>query len=80
MLLPNSRFKLHKHRIKPPARANEALIKSVETACDIRLPDEFKQFYRFSDGFETVEDLFNMIPLSEIIDRKLYHNGILLSI
>ncbi|WP_426669399.1 SMI1/KNR4 family protein [Mucilaginibacter sp. McL0603] len=46
--------------------ASEELIKKVESTCDVILPDDFKTFYRFTDGFETIEDIFNMIPLDEI--------------
>jgi hypothetical protein len=47
----------------------------LENAYNITLPDDFKVLYRFTDGFETVEDMFNMIPLDEIIDNKNRHNG-----
>jgi hypothetical protein len=50
--------------------ADEALLRKVEAAYGVTLPDDFKEFYRFSDGFETVEDMFNMIPLAEIADNK----------
>lgn len=50
--------------------APEWLIEKVESAYGIILPDDFKTFYRFSDGFETLEDIFNMIPLAEIIDNQ----------
>jgi len=51
--------------------ASEDLIKKVEHIYDITLPDDFKALYRFSDGFETVEDIFNMIPLAEVAEN--YH-------
>ena len=51
--------------------ASEDLIKTVEHIYGITLPDDFKTFYRFSDGFETDEDIFNMIPLAEIAEN--YH-------
>jgi hypothetical protein len=50
--------------------ASEALIRQVEKVHNITLPEDIKQFYRFSDGFETAEDLFNLIPLNEIIKSK----------
>jgi len=50
--------------------ASEKLISEVEKAYGITLPDDFKALYRFTDGFETLEDIFNMIPLSEIIDNS----------
>ena len=33
------------------------------------LPDDFKLLYKLSNGFETDEDLFRLIPLDEIISR-----------
>jgi hypothetical protein len=50
--------------------ADELLISRCENEYGITLPDDFKTFYRFSDGFETIEDIFNMIPLAEIIKNK----------
>ena len=50
--------------------ASEELISKVESTYNITLPADFKTLYRFTDGFETVEDMFNMIPLSEIIAIK----------
>ena len=34
------------------------------------LPDDFKSLYKFSNGFETDEDLFRLIPLDEIISKE----------
>ena len=50
--------------------ASEELIVKVERTYKISLPEDFKTLYRFSDGFETVEDIFNMIPLGEVIKNK----------
>lgn len=47
--------------------ADEALLKAVEDTYHITLPDDFKTLYRFSDGFETDEDIFNMITLKDMI-------------
>jgi hypothetical protein len=55
--------------------ADDAMLKAVENTYNITLPDDFKEFYRFSDGFETDEDIFNMIPLKYIIENK-NRNGI----
>jgi hypothetical protein len=60
-------LKLHKG-------ASEELISMAENTYGITLPTDFKTFYRFTDGFETVEDIFNMIPLTEIIDNKNRHS------
>lgn len=54
---------------------DESLLRNVERVYNITLPDDFKEFYRFSDGFETEEDMFNMISLAEIIDNKDRHKG-----
>ena len=35
----------------------------------IQLPQDFKTMYKFSNGFETDEDLFRLIPLNEIINN-----------
>jgi hypothetical protein len=50
--------------------ADETLLAEVESAYGVTLPDDFKTLYRFSDGFETDEDIFNMIPLAEIKNNK----------
>ncbi len=34
------------------------------------LPDDFKLLYKFSNGFETDEDLFRLIPLDEVLNNK----------
>ena len=54
--------------------ASDDMISRVETAYGIKLPIDIKTFYRFTDGFETVEDIFNMIPIAEIIDNKNRHS------
>jgi hypothetical protein len=36
----------------------------------IVMPDDFKIFYRFCDGFESAEDAFRIIPLGEIVERE----------
>jgi hypothetical protein len=54
--------------------ANEASIEEVERACNVTLPDDFKEFYRFSDGFEKDEDTFNFLPLRDIIYNKNAHH------
>jgi len=61
----NGPFELTLH----PA-ADETLIQDLEKAYNINLPEDFKEFYRFTDGFEMDEDIFNMIPLAEMIDNS----------
>jgi hypothetical protein len=60
-------LKLHKG-------ASEELISKAENIYNVTFPADFKTFYRFTDGFETVEDIFNMIPLAEMIDNKESHD------
>jgi hypothetical protein len=50
--------------------ASEVLINKVEDNYGIKLPDDFKTLYRFTDGFEIDEDIFNIIPLEEMIGNK----------
>ncbi|MCO5946371.1 SMI1/KNR4 family protein [Mucilaginibacter flavidus] len=56
--------------------ANETLINKVECTYGITLPDDFKTLYRFTDGFEIDEDIFNMIPLGEMISNKMKDKSI----
>lgn len=51
--------------------ATELQIKEFENILKIHLPDDIKEFYKFSDGFESIEDLFRIIRLDEI---KGYRN------
>ena len=55
--------------------ASEELISQAENTYGVTFPTDFKTLYRFTDGFETVEDIFNMIPLQEIIDTKNWNEG-----
>lgn len=52
--------------LNKPATENE--IDFFENS-KIKLPQDFKTLYEFSNGFETDEDLFRLIPLNEIIDN-----------
>jgi hypothetical protein len=63
----SEKLKLHKG-------ADEALFCIVENEYGVTLPDDFKELYRFSDGFETVKNIFNMIPLAEIINNKTHQS------
>ena len=44
--------------------ATEAIINQAERSYNIILPDDFKVFYRFTDGFEIDEDIFNNFKAS----------------
>jgi hypothetical protein len=48
--------------------ATEKLLKYFEEAMKVILPPDIKEFYSFSNGFESDEDLFRMIPLEEIME------------
>lgn len=43
-------------------------IVAFEVIRQIKLPDDFKTFYNFCNGFESGKDLFRIIPLNEIIE------------
>lgn len=49
---------------------SESLISEFERALRVTLPDDIKQFYKFSNGFESVEDIFNIVTLEELIDSN----------
>ena len=50
----------------PPASNEDLLNFEQKLGCPI--PEDFKAFYFFCNGFESAEDLFRIIPLSEIAD------------
>jgi len=56
-----------RYGIKLDEPAIELQIKELENALKIRLPNDIKEFYKFSDGFESNEDIFRIIKLDEII-------------
>jgi len=43
-------------------------ITTFEKIRQLKLPEDFKTFYNFCNGFESEEDLFRIIPLHEIIE------------
>jgi len=49
----------------------DQLISKVERFYDIKLPDDIKEFYKFSNGFLSEEDYFCITPLEEIIDFSI---------
>lgn len=57
-------------QIRLRAGVDESLLLDAEILHGVILPDDFREFYRFSDGFEATEDLFNLISLDEIIENK----------
>ncbi|MCI9845845.1 SMI1/KNR4 family protein [Flavobacterium pectinovorum] len=59
----------HKHQedgidINPPAKLSEII--DFEKQIGFSLPADFKEFYLTCNGFECNEDIFRMVPLSEI--------------
>jgi len=50
--------------------ATDRLINQFETTFGVKLPDDIKQFYKFANGFESSEDLFNIVRLEEIIGHR----------
>lgn len=54
-------------KLNKPAGEND--IDFFEKSKKIKLPKDFKTLYKFSNGFETDEFLFRLIPLNEIIDN-----------
>ena len=57
-------------KLRLRAGVDESLLLDAEILHGVILPDDFREFYRFSDGFEANEDLFNLIQLDEIIENK----------
>jgi hypothetical protein len=53
--------------------ASEELIQKMEQVCCISLPEDIKAFYKFTNGFEVDDDLFNIIPLEEVISNTKRH-------
>ncbi len=48
----------------------ESTLHWCERQMRIIMPDDFRVFYRFCDGFESAEDAFRIIPLDEIVADK----------
>lgn len=62
-----------KHRptgiaLNPPASADG--LRKFERKTGLLLPADFREFYSVCDGFSCDEDLFNMIPLEDVLDDK----------
>lgn len=53
--------------------ASDDLIRQVEAAYGLILPDDIKQFYRFSNGFDTYDWMFNLIPMEDMIEQKVQY-------
>jgi len=55
------------------APASSIQIENFEKELNLILPDEIKQFYKFSNGFESAEDIFRIIDLEEILEQKEHY-------
>ena len=51
------------------APASLSDISKFEKARNTKLPDDIKTFYSLTNGFESDEDLFRIIPLQEIVEN-----------
>ncbi|MBC6698676.1 SMI1/KNR4 family protein [Hymenobacter puniceus] len=69
-LLMSLRANLSQTDITLYAGASEQLIYQFEREMNLILPADFKAFYLFCNGFESEDDMFRMIPLEEILERK----------
>lgn len=49
------------------AGATDLEIYEFENGAGVKLPDDIRQFYQFSNGFISDEDLFRIVPLNELI-------------
>lgn len=56
--------------LNPPATADE--ISCFETKIGFVLPDDFKEFYTYCNGFECSDDIFHFLPLQTIIENADY--------
>jgi hypothetical protein len=55
--------------------ADAELIKQFEGIYNIKLPDDIRQFYEFSNGFESVDNhIFNLVTLENMIYDKEKYN------
>ncbi|QKJ32688.1 SMI1/KNR4 family protein [Mucilaginibacter mali] len=65
--------------LKPGASAE--LIMQVEEIYKLKLPDDVRKFYEFTNGFELLDDhIFNIISLEDIIDNKTQYNDAYINI
>lgn len=57
-------------KLNPPATADE--ICDFEAKLGFAMPDDFKEFYTFCNGFVCNSDMFNFISLQAIIENADY--------
>ncbi|QEM12671.1 SMI1/KNR4 family protein [Mucilaginibacter rubeus] len=64
---------LHETDITLYAGATDLEIYEFEISAGVKLPDDIRQFYQFTNGFMSDEDLFRIVPLNELIhSNSLY--------
>ena len=60
-------------KLNPPASAS--VVSEFEKIFELTLPADLLDFYRFSNGFETSDLLFRIIPLEDIVQEVLQCNN-----
>lgn len=63
-----ARIKAGPNDIRLYPAATQSLLESFEDKANLVLPLDFKALYSFSNGLESAEDLFRIIPLDELMD------------
>ncbi|MEO6520136.1 MAG: SMI1/KNR4 family protein [Mucilaginibacter sp.] len=58
--------------------ASQELIARFEEARNSKLPDDIRLFYEFSNGFNSKEDDFNIVPLEDLADIT-YHEELFIA-
>ncbi|WP_121812552.1 SMI1/KNR4 family protein [Mucilaginibacter kameinonensis] len=67
------KYRLHETDITLYAGATDLEIYEFEISAGVKLPDDIRQFYQFTNGFMSDEDLFRIVPLNELIhSNSLY--------
>jgi hypothetical protein len=64
----------HNQVVTLKSAASETDLLNFEQQLNLRLPTELREFYGFSNGFETEELLFQILPLEEILNQKDEYN------
>lgn len=54
--------------LNPPASDYE--IENLEDILNSNLPSDLRKFYRITNGFETNDNLFRILPIEEVISHK----------
>ncbi|QEM06032.1 SMI1/KNR4 family protein [Mucilaginibacter rubeus] len=54
--------------------ATDQQIAELENSAGVKLPNDVKQFYKFSNGFISDEDQFRIVPLNELLSHDRGQN------